>query len=305
MKKLLSIDGGGIKGVFAASFLAEVETKCNCRICDYFDLIAGTSTGGIIAAALACGIPARDILNLYLKNGEKIFKKKRSIPLTNSKYDSEVLKEALTDVFEDKKIRDCQTRLLIPAFNLESRSVRVFKTPHSSDLYFDKDLLLLDCILATTAAPTYFSPHVMESGTFIDGGIGANNPSLIAVIEGLTRCGWDRSEIHVLSVGCVEDPGATSGNEKMGLTDALKIQQCYMMAETQYADNICRLLLPKENYIRINQLALPKQVTLDTVNDETIHLLKGWGIHQAQEHIHGVKDVFFADTKGEVKFYNL
>lgn len=140
---------------------------------------------------------------------------------------------------------------------------------------------------------------------FVDGGVDANNPSLIVVVEGLTRCGWERSEIHVLSVGCAEDPGATSGNEKMGLKDALKIQKCFIMAETQYADDICRLLLPKENYVRINQLALPKQVTLDKVNDKTLHLLNGWGIHQAQEHVHGVKDMFFADTREEMKFYNL
>ncbi len=305
-KRILTIDGGGIKGVFAASFLAELEDKCRCRICDCFDMIAGTSTGGIIAAALSLGLSADKIRELYLKKGKDIFpENKKNVPFFKGKYETEPLKNALSEVFGTKKIRDCKTRLLIPAFNLESRTIRVFKTPHSEDLYFDKDLLLVDCILATTAAPLYFKPYKAASGVFVDGGIGANNPALIAVVEGITRCGWDKSDISLLSVGCVDEPGITTGCEQMGLADAIKIYKCFMMAESQYSENICGLLLPKDQYFRINQMALPNQVGLDQADEQTIEVLRHWGTCQAQKHIQSVKTAFLTAQKEDVHFYNL
>ncbi len=303
-RKILTIDGGGIKGIFAASFLAELEEKCCCRICDYFDMISGTSTGGIIAAALAIGIPANTVLELYLRNGRDIFGKKK-IPILRGKYTTEPLKNVITRVFDNKKIRDCQTRLLIPAFDLENRTVRVFKTPHSKDLYFDKDELLVDCILATTAAPIYFKPYKTYDGTFIDGGVGANNPAFIAVVEGMTRCEWDRVDIGLLSIGCVDEVGVTTGREKMGIVDALKVQKCFMAAESQYSENICRLLLAKDNYLRINQLAMQNQVRLDKVDSQAFQLLKNWGKHEAQRAISSIKSTFLETPKDEVTFYNL
>ena len=91
MKKILSIDGGGIKGIFAASFLAKLEQTFNIKICEHFDLIAGTSTGAIIGAALAVGIPAQKILEFYLKEGEKIFPKNRGLPILKGKYETKPL----------------------------------------------------------------------------------------------------------------------------------------------------------------------------------------------------------------------
>lgn len=302
MKKILTIDGGGIKGVFAASFLAQIEEKCSVRICDYFDLIAGTSTGGIIAAALAVGVPAQDVLQMYIENREKIFPKNRKWMLFRGKYETKPLKDVLEKVFEGKYIRDCRTRLLMPAFNVESGKVRVFKTPHEEGLLFDKDLKIVDCVLATTAAPLYFQPHKMQGGTFIDGGVGANNPSLIALVEGITRCNWEVSEISMLSIAGVIELGPTTGLEKMGLKDVPKIQKCFMSAESQYADNICKIMLNPNNYQRITQEVEKKQFSLDSVADDSINRLKNFGNRQAMLKLKDIQEVFFRKKKEEVQF---
>lgn len=306
MRKILSIDGGGIKGIFSASFLAEIEEKCGGMYSEYFDIVAGTSTGAIIAAALSIGIPAREILDLYLKKGKEIFPKGSThFNLFRGKYSNEPLKKALTEVFGTKKIKDCQTRLLIPTFDLENRKVHIFKTPHSEDLYFDKECFLVDCLLATTAAPIYFSPYQMNGGIYMDGGIGANNPSMIAVVEAMTRCGWKADEIQLLSVGGVNELHPTTGVERMGLLDALKIQKSYMLAENQYAESVCKLFLKKGNYIRITQDALQRQVSLDKVSDESSKALRDWGINKAQENIQIINTLFFKQKKEDMFFYNI
>ncbi|HHV10273.1 MAG TPA: patatin-like phospholipase family protein [Clostridiales bacterium] len=307
MAKILSIDGGGIKGIFAASLLAEVESKCNVRICDYFDMIAGTSTGGIIASALAIGIPARQILDLYMNKARIIFPEKRGIwrRIMGSKYNTEPLQLELTGIFGDLKIKDCLTRLVMPTYNLENQSVHVFKTPHAEDLLFDKELKIVDCLLATTAAPTYLRPHQMHGGVFIDGGIGANNPSLIAVIEGITRCEWKREDIKVLSIGGInEADGATNGMERMGAVDAAKILKCFMNAESQYAENISRLLITKDNLVRINYNSFSNQVSIDKTSKNSLILLKDWGMNQAQDNIWKIKNMFLQETKSEFNLYN-
>lgn len=305
MKKILTIDGGGIKGVFAASFLAELENMCRIKIGDYFDLIAGTSTGGIIAAAIALGIPAQKILQLYLENGKMIFPVHRRLPLFHGKYNSAPLENILSEIFGSYCLKDCKTRLLIPAFNLISKKVRVFKTSHAQDLYYDKDLAIKDCLLATTAAPTYFNPYKMEGGVFVDGGIGANNPSLIALVEGITRCGWLSSEISLLSIGGVTEFGIVTGNEKMGLFHVNKIVKCFMEAESQYAENICNIMLPHRQYFRINQMVEHGQVSLDKVSEKSLSRLKDLGVDSAVRYVDDIKQNFLYNKADKVQFCNL
>lgn len=153
--KILSIDGGGIRGVIPCQFLANLENDLiqkygeDTRLCDYFDLIAGTSTGGIIAIGLALGIKAQDILNLYVNHGNKIFPKPQQRNVSKAKriifkktfYDRMPLKKLLNETFNDgdepKRIGDAKTRLLIPTYNLESHQIHVLKTAHSEKLQRD------------------------------------------------------------------------------------------------------------------------------------------------------------------------
>lgn len=220
MKRILSIDGGGIRGTFPAAFLASLEEDLGQPIGRYFDLITGTSTGGIIAIGLALGLKAADILALYEKNGPAIFGQEykgflaplRRHALTakwfawGPKYRTEPLLCALTQVLRDRRIGDATTRLMVPAWHNRLQKVYIYKTAHHDRLSTDYKDLALDAAMATAAAPTYFREYITarEVG-LVDGGIWANNPTGIAVAEAIGTLGWSANELRVLSLGCLED----------------------------------------------------------------------------------------------------
>jgi len=160
MRKILSIDGGGIKGVFPASFLATVEDTVGGNVGDFFDLIVGTSTGGIIALGLGMGMSARDILQFYEDLGPIIFHGSRVgrilRSLVRAKYDQEPLRNALTNTFGDRRLGESKTRLMIPSLDLETGEVYIYKTSHVPHLQRDYKERIVDVALATAAAPTYF-----------------------------------------------------------------------------------------------------------------------------------------------------
>ena len=173
VRKILSLDGGGIRGVFPAAFLAKLEEQIGAPIASYFDLIAGTSTGGIIAIGLGLGIPASDILKLYEEQGPGIFDqghgkvrdwmKQRALAarhLVTSKYRSEPLRNALTGILGDRRLGESRTRLVIPAWHPMLEHVYVYKTAHHPRLETDWKTAALDCAMATAAAPTFLKPHL-------------------------------------------------------------------------------------------------------------------------------------------------
>ncbi|SMF41799.1 CBASS cGAMP-activated phospholipase [Paenibacillus barengoltzii] len=196
--RILAIDGGGIKGLYSAVILEEIE-KVYGPVYQNFNLICGTSTGGIIALALASGMPASDIVRFYKEKGPSIFPYQnpffRKIHyfkqiLIKSKYSSNQLKLALEEVFQDKKIEDCKTTVLIPTVNVTTGSPYVFKSDHQPTLTRDSKRLLSEVALATTAAPTYFPIVELQTKEgpqqFVDGGLWANNPSLLGMQEYFT-----------------------------------------------------------------------------------------------------------------------
>ena len=136
--RILSLDGGGIKGVFTAAFLAEIERMTGKHLTDYFDLIAGTSTGAIIAIGLGIGLSGSELLSFYVSNGTTIFPSVGLIDrfrggfrwLVGGKHDPRPLRNALESAFGDKKLSDSRSRLVIPAFNAVDGSITVFKTAH-------------------------------------------------------------------------------------------------------------------------------------------------------------------------------
>lgn len=220
MKRILSIDGGGIRGVFPAAFLAALEEDLDRPLHEHFDLIAGTSTGGIIAIGLGMGLSAKDILTLYEERGPEIFSQTVSglcglaARLAHSakwfawgpKYNADGLKQALTDVLGDRKLGDAKTRLMIPAWHPQMGAVYIFKTAHHERLRTDYKEKAVDAAMATAAAPTYFREFITARDVgLVDGGVWANNPTGIAVAEGIGTLGWPANDIRVLSVGCLED----------------------------------------------------------------------------------------------------
>jgi hypothetical protein len=239
MFRILSLDGGGIRGAFAAAFLYKLERQIGCPISDYFDIIAGTSTGGIIALALCLGEPAEKICKLYRDRSPAIFTPRTSNDLSRlqrlcakaakwrfqsldeaalyrSKYTSDALRELLTAVFGTRTLEDARaSRALIPAVNLTTGRTIVFKTPHQPKFVRDRYITAVDVALATSAAPTFFPQARIGAGSaYADGGLWANNPAMLAYAEAVKIHGiakrdeldptFGLDEIHMISIGTGE-----------------------------------------------------------------------------------------------------
>jgi predicted acylesterase/phospholipase RssA len=224
--RILSLDGGGIRGAFTAAFLAEVEAQLRRPVGQFFDLIAGTSTGGIIALGLALRVPAAKIQSFYCEHGPCIFTRRRPLPvpviarpaarwldrwlgkvgldvdcLRHSKYTSDQLRASLEEVFGDHKLEQALSRVIIPSIDVTKGETVTFKTAHQPGFFRDRHFRAVDIALATAAAPGYF-PHatILPGSAYIDGGLWANNPSLVAYVEAMKiRQVCDRPEDPVFS----------------------------------------------------------------------------------------------------------
>jgi patatin-like phospholipase/acyl hydrolase len=205
--RILSIDGGGFRGVYSAHLLSCIESKLNISLLDTFDMIAGTSTGSIIAAGIACGIPASKILQLYKDHGGRIFRRRlhARLPLISglfaSKYKNKYLKKTLGTTFGDIKLGGLSKPLIIPSTDIGNGCVHVFKTKYDDGFVRDPDVLVSDAVLASCSAPTYFDPYKLKEYLLVDGGLWANNPSLVAAIDARKRLKIDLDRINILSVG--------------------------------------------------------------------------------------------------------
>lgn len=204
--QILSLDGGGIKGIFSAAVLASIEEDLGISVADHFDLIAGTSTGGIIALGLGLGLKPREIVEFYLHEGPSIFPKwswlKSFQHWICNKYSAQPLEDALKRCFQEKRIGDSKKRLVIPSYNLGEDDVYIFRTPHAERLRRDYKMPAWKVAKATSAAPTFFpASRDIDSLRLIDGGVWANNPSLVAVTEAFGTLKVPLSAIHVFSIG--------------------------------------------------------------------------------------------------------
>ncbi|WOD44183.1 CBASS cGAMP-activated phospholipase [Hwangdonia lutea] len=280
--KILSIDGGGIKGVFPAKFLTSLEEEIGeGQIHKHFDLICGTSTGGIIALALSLGIPAKEILKLYQKNAKTIFGSKSYNFFTKPFYKNEPLEKLIKDIFikyhlknEDPRIIDAKVKLLIPTYSLIDGATQVLKTPHTTDLLIDKHVPMYMAAMATAAAPTYFNAYSntfkrIDSDTVetfsnkVDGGIYANNPSMIGIIEATTRLEKELSDIQLLSIGTGQLKYSEAKNKKLWSVwywlwiSKKRIFELFMQSQSQLTHNSISILS------QFNEDFLYKRIDLD------------------------------------------
>lgn len=219
--RILAIDGGGIRGILPACILSELESRYveGKSIGRHFDMIAGTSTGGIIALALGLGIPARRVLDIYMENGARIFPREDfgGIPFIGGlsqlwrtysdmkryRYERAPLAKALSAEFGERVLGEALCRLAVPSFDGYGE-VTVFKTPHHPDYKMDWKEQVVDVALSTAAAPTFFSTYRKGNRQFADGGIWANNPIMIALVDVLACYDLDRGNIRILSLGCAD-----------------------------------------------------------------------------------------------------
>lgn len=312
MHKILSIDGGGIKGVFPASFLASIEETIGENIGNYFDLIVGTSTGGIIALGLASGMSAKEIVSFYEEEGPKIFKGNRFLRICRqigfAKYSQKHLKESLENCFGDKRIGECRTRIVVPSLNLETGEVHVYKTAHHTRFKNDYKEKIIDAALATSAAPTFFPTQRSSAGTpLVDGGLWANNPVGVAVVEAIGVLGWQPGDIKVLSVGCTTEPFSIKLGRKVPLGLGywgLKSVEAFMKAQSSQALGTAQLLAGHENIYRFDVIVPKKRFSLDGVNE--IQSLKGLGYTEARKAFSKLESTFFDENaKPFIPVHNL
>ena len=223
--KILSLDGGGIKGLYAAKFLAQIEEKTGKLSGEYFDMISGTSTGGLLALGITRGIPCKQIARFYEEHGPLIFpyenwfmRKWRwfSQVCLGTKYENTELKAALKELLGDYlTMKDAEHLLCIPAFNITKGRPSVFKKPFGH-YHRDGRFTMMEVALATSAAPTYLPAVAIEGDQYIDGGIFNNNPSMIAYTEAMDHFigenrenapdGIEYDNISLLSIGLPSQP---------------------------------------------------------------------------------------------------
>ncbi len=201
--KILAIDGGGFRGVYPAHILARIEEEWSIKWTEEFHMIAGTSTGSIIAAGLACGITAKEIVEFYAKHGAKIFQRMpfRKFGLLASRYSNAGLKTILEKVFGERKLGDLTFPLIIPTTDIGNGCVHVLKSSYDVSFVRDKNVPISEAVLASCSAPTYFDPHCVAEYSLADGGLWANNPSLVAAIDAKKRLKVPLENIRVFSLG--------------------------------------------------------------------------------------------------------
>lgn len=226
--RILALDGGGIRGLYSACILKSLANRYSKNgnsldIGKGFDLIVGTSTGAILAAGLAKGIPVEEIINLYARQGSKIFRDPTPEKLfsllrwafrnrNHSANSDGVLKKSLSEVFGDSTtIEDLwksrSIGLCIPSVNLSTHRATVFKTPHCKNKNADNARTLVDVCLASSAAPILFPiakiqdpDNSSRTDSYVDGGLWANNPVIIAIVEAL-ECSGINQPVEIVSLG--------------------------------------------------------------------------------------------------------
>ena len=306
--KILCIDGGGIKGIYSAQVLAEFEEAFGTTISEHFDLVCGTSTGGIIALGVAGGIPMKNVVNFYIEHGPTIFAQGWKCggvgdkimtvkqALFTSKYSQKSLRKALQSVFGDKKIGESQNLLCIPAFNITNSSPRIFKKNYNL-LNQDDEKTFVEVALATSAAPTYFPIQEIDNVQYIDGGVYANNPVMVGLIEAVYNGYWIKPEdkrgkddydgVQILSISsCILPSGDYAKRRRRSFLNWVpKLFDTYVDGQSKSYDYFIKQIKPhldfEINITRVENQPLSseqgKNISLDKAGKHSLKLLQGVG----------------------------
>lgn len=330
--QILSLIGGGIRGAFITAFLRDIEQRLGKPIAESFDLIAGTSTGGIIAAGLSLGMSAEDMHQFYVEHGARIFTPRPKYkargamrmlyPIANAvfkrrtggsldaafraRFCPDALQSAFDQGFGERRLEDVRfTRLIIPTVNLSRGQPYIFRSAHLPEGVDDQELAISDVVVAATAAPTYFPHRQIRDQAYADGGLWAADPSMLAFCEAMrikqfcTREGIDSSyetkDIHLLSIG--------TGRAQYSLTppggDAGLLYWAPRVADVMGTSQAQGLHLPLkfligDRYRHIN-FRMDRKWGLDEV--EHIPELFKTGERRAGESYEWVKDHFLEHTR--------
>ncbi|PHV61935.1 CBASS cGAMP-activated phospholipase [Cyanobacterium aponinum] len=280
--KILAIDGGGIRGLYPGHILQRIHEEFKINFSEYFDLIIGTSTGSIIAGSLAIDYPIEKVVLLYEVEGEKIFSKNNFNlgGIYQSKYSKKHLERVLNKVFGNKTLSDVKknTRLVIPATDIANGQVFVFKSPYLKEFVRDRNTKIADAILSSCSAPTFFDPNKIENYLLADGGLWANNPTLVGLTEAIGKLKLDQDDIKILSIGTGLGKQYYSIdhalNKKWGFINGwerTKLIESILNLQSISTENIVKFLVKEDNYLRLNFISDRK---LDLDNTKTLESLK-------------------------------
>ena len=270
--QILALDGGGLRGIFSAAILAALEEDLQVSIADHFDLIAGTSTGGIIALGLGLGLRPREIVEFYAELGAEVFRGRMGLAsarqVLRAKYRPGPLRSALTSVFGERTFGESAKRLVVTSYNLGADDVYLFRTAHHPRLRRDWRERAVDVAMATSAAPTYLPGFPLAGTRLIDGGVWANNPAMVAVVEAVGTCGVPLGELHVFSLGTTIEVRHRSRRLDQGglLPWARAAVDVILRAQSISANNQVHHLLSPDRLLRLNPVVPAGIFALDKVD---------------------------------------
>lgn len=257
---ILALDGGGARGIYTAHLLAQIEQTFQVRIRDCFDLIAGTSTGSIVAGAAVSDIPMAEIVELFEIEAPDIFQKRwYRNPLFFSKYSNKKLAQIIAKHIPATPLSDIATPLMITSSEMTTSESHIFRSGYYIEKLgdppaSDRAVNLHDAILASCAAPTFFATKPVGTTLLADGGLWANNPSIAAFTEARAKFGKTVTQLRILSIGTGHSTNMYRNRRSWGFLTGwggVKLISYVMTLQSQTAANIAELLL-KENYLRIN-----------------------------------------------------
>ena len=256
---ILALDGGGARGIYPAQILARLERELSKPVGECFDLIAGTSTGSIIAGAAAAGVEMQTLVDLFEKKAADVFGRKRfGWGIFRSKYARQSLERVVREYLPHLRLGDISTPLLVTSSDISTGGVHVFKSRYLQDLgeeyVRDKDVLLGDAVLASCAAPSYFDPMQVDEYLLADGGLWANNPSILAVTEAVSKFRRSLEQVQILSIGTGRPSLLYEPKRTWGIVTGwgrLKLVSYFLNLQSQASTNMARLLL-EDRYFRLD-----------------------------------------------------
>lgn len=297
--KVLSIDGGGLRGIIPLLILKKIEEIEGKRIHELFDLIIGTSTGGIIACGLTATKDGKTpeltidkLIELYTTKGNQIFPHKKNIitkltskinSIFNPTFSSNGLDKLLTDYFGDMKLSNTLTPIIVTSYDLRNNEVLMFKSRKSNEENYN--VKLKDICRATSAAPTYLPSYEMKYGgkdrICIDGGVYINNPSMAGITDVIRNkygiSDLELSDVSLLSLGTglyTEDIGMKN-TPKWGLLEWAKpITSVMMQGSSKSIDYECNELLDIYLRIQININKKDKSDMSDSRSETTNYIIE-------------------------------
>lgn len=294
MKKILSIDGGGVRGIIPAIILSEIEKITDRKISSLFDCITGTSTGGLIALGLAKNnkntpqLSASDLVNIYLEKSKDIFKPSifrkiyTGFGLWGSRYSRKNYDSILSSIFKDNVLSELECNVFIPSYSLNDKKPIILSNYFAAQSK-ENDFYLRDVAAATSAAPTYFPPDTFTnldgSKKIIaaDGGLFANNPELIGIMGAyILFPKVNKKDLFLVSLGT----GSTFENKQLKPKDGYiswlendDLIGNMIDAESAFSEIFTRNLIPSNNNFRMQVTLAEKNMAMDNSSENNLHEL--------------------------------